>query len=129
MFVKLTQGFFHHSEPVGSGSQIIVRISDIERVEGRDTERWVGEDVSRHVGSRVYLISTRRNGQRLYCDQGVEVRETMEEIYAAIQAAMPTHKAIHDHSVMGAVQIGGSVRHESAGSVQHLHIAQPSLAQ
>lgn len=131
MFIMLTRGFFRHSEPEGSGQPILVRLTDIERIDERPSEKWLGETERRHVGSAVYLLSLRdsSNSPR-YTGDGYgyyHVRESVAEISASISAAMPAFRAIHDHGVLGAVRVGGIVNHASTGSVEHLHSVRDAL--
>ena len=133
MFIALTRGFFQHSEPAGSGAPVLVRISDIERIEQAPTEQWVGESGHRHVGSRVWLTSMRDyRGQHPYDGSpgGLLVRETMDKITTSLAAAIPAHQEIHDHAMHGAVRIAvdNRVDHRVAvtGMVEHVGLPMPA---
>lgn len=127
MYITVTRGFFRHSEAAGSGQSLIVRVTDIERVEERDTETWVGETESRFVGSAIFLLSLRgSNNQPRYTGDGYglyHVRESVAEIMASIRAAI-AHHTVDDHGIYGAVRVGGDVRqtvHHDELRVQHTH--------
>jgi len=130
MFIALTRGFFQHSEPAGSGAPLLVRITDIERIEQAPTEQWLGESEHRHVGSRVWLTSMRDYRGQHGNPGGLLVRETMDQITAAVAAAMPAHQEIHDHAMHGAVRVAQRVdvdhRVAVTGMVEHVALPMPA---
>lgn len=113
MFVLLTMSSHSNANygiKTGNGP-CVLRVTDVRHVGA-----WIR--VYSNVDTSDHCIVTTLDGAKY------AVRDQPADIYAMLGAAMPKHRSVNDHAILGAIEVSGavSVQHEVAGHVEHVTI-------